>query len=205
MVDRFAPYSGQISTGFHSTLPLMVQLSSRAHNDDAYRLLLNRRMPSWGYEVDHGATTIWERWDGWVEGRGFQNPGMNSFAHYAIGAVGEWMYSTMLGIQPGTPGFATIDIHPRPGPGIAWAKGTYRSIRGPIECEWHQSDAEFRLRVVIPPNTSARVHLPCASVEKAQLDGKPLAVASDATVDGVKDGEVVCRIGSGNYEFVTRR
>jgi alpha-L-rhamnosidase len=88
MVDRFKPYNGQISTGFHSTLPLMAELTKRGHNDLAYGLILNRKMPSWGYEIDHGATTIWERWDGYVEGRGYQDPGMNSFSHYAIG--GRW-------------------------------------------------------------------------------------------------------------------
>ena len=205
MVDRFKPYDGQISTGFHSTLPLMTQLSARGKNDEAYRLLLNRRMPSWGYEVDHGATTIWERWDGWVEGRGFQDPGMNSFAHYAIGAVGEWIYSTMLGIQPTSPGFATVDIHPRPGPGVQWAKGSYHSIRGPIASGWERTNADLRIRVSIPPNVAARIFLTTTDATKASIDGQPLAQCKDVIVQGVEGGSVVCGVGSGDYEFVIVR
>ncbi len=199
MVERFKPYDGQISTGFHSTLPLMAQLSARGHNDDAYRLLLNRKMPSWGYEVDHGATTVWERWDGWVEGRGFQDPGMNSLAHYAIGAVGEWMISDMLGIRAAAPGFASITIEPHPGPGISRARGTYRSIRGPIECGWEQTKGRLTLRASIPPNTTASVLLPARG--EVLLDGKPIASEPAVSTGPAKDGRVPVRIGSGRYEF----
>jgi alpha-L-rhamnosidase len=208
MLARFKPYDGQISTGFHSTLPLMEQLSGRDHNDDAYRLLLNRRMPSWGYEIDHGATTVWERWDGYVEGRGqggFQDPGMNSFAHYAIGAVGEWMYSTMLGIRPGAPGFETIIIHPHPGPGVRWAQGSYRSIRGPITCRWEQDPREFRLSVHIPPNTTARIVLPAKAAEGVHLDNAPIGNSKDVThVEPHADG-LSLQVGSGAYTFVVRQ
>ena len=204
MVDRFKPYDGQISTGFHSTLPLMDQLSAGGHNDDAYRLLLNRRMPSWGYEVDHGATTIWERWDGWVEGRGFQDPGMNSFAHYAIGAVGEWMYSTMLGIRPTKPGFSEVEIHPTPGPGVSWARGSYRSIRGVISCEWRQAEDGLHVRVGIPPNVRARVVLPASDSAKIEVDGRPLSSLGDAMTPDKGAGKVECRVGSGMYEFLVR-
>ncbi len=204
MIDRFRPYDGQISTGFHSTLPLMTQLSLRGHNDDAYRLLLNRKMPSWGYEVDHGATTVWERWDGWVEGRGFQDPGMNSFAHYAIGAVGEWMYGTMLGIQPDSPGFASVVIHPHPGPDVEWANASYHSIRGPIACAWKQREKQLRLSVTIPPNVMAMVVLPTRDAAKATVDGKPLANSQDVTIEKSADSEVQCRVGSGSYEFVVQ-
>lgn len=177
MVARFEPYGGQISTGFHSTVPLMTQLSANGKNAEAYRLLLNRKMPSWGYAIDHGATTIWERWDGYVEGRGFQDPGMNSFAHYAIGSVGEWMYGTVLGITSAEPGFGRVVIKPRPGPGIEWAKGTYRSIRGPIEVSWDTRKGTAAMRVVIPPNMRATVHAPSAA------------------------GERVVEVGSGAYEW----
>jgi alpha-L-rhamnosidase len=201
MIERFKPYDGQISTGFHSTLPLMDQLSARGHNEDAYRLLLNRKMPSWGYEVDHGATTVWERWDGWVEGRGFQDPGMNSFAHYAIGAVGEWMYSSMLGIRAAAPGYGLISIEPHPGPGITWAKGTYHSIRGPIACGWEQSDAGLKVHVSIPPNTMANVTLPVRAATVVLVDGKPLGAVPAVTVLPNTSDRVSLRIGSGTYDF----
>jgi alpha-L-rhamnosidase len=198
MVDRFKPYDGQISTGFHSTLPLMTQLSLRGHNDQAYRLLLNRKMPSWGYEIDHGATTIWERWDGYVEGRGFQDPGMNSFAHYAIGSVGEWLFATMLGIKPDEPGFAKVTIAPHPGPGIDWAKGTYHSIRGPISVAWDQRENQLQVTVTIPPNVAAKVVLPAREV--LTMDGHALKPA-EADLQGATCS---VRVGSGTYEFVVR-
>ena len=205
MVERFKPYNGQISTGFHSTLPLMAQLSARGHNDAAYRLVLNRKMPSWGYEVDHGATTIWERWDGWVEGRGFQDPGMNSFSHYAIGAVGEWMYSTMLGIQADSPGFETVLFRPRPGPGLTWAKGSYRSIRGPITSAWQRVDTGIRFTVSLPPGVSGRVLLPTSDPSKATLDpATMLEQGVKADIAGVEDGSVVYRLGSGVYVFFVK-
>jgi alpha-L-rhamnosidase len=202
MIDRFKPYDGQISTGFHSTLPLMTELSSRGHNDEAYRLLLNRKMPSWGYEVDHGATTVWERWDGWVEGRGFQDPGMNSFAHYAIGSVGQWLYETMLGIRPEAPGFARVRIQPRPGPGIMWAKGSYHSIRGEISSGWEENNGQLHLRVTIPPNVKSMVMLPTREAKTVKLDGKPLTEYPEIKYQANGSRGTWCEIGSGSYEFV---
>jgi len=201
MVERFKPYNGQISTGFHSTLPLMTQLSQRGHNDDAYRLLLNRKMPSWGYEIDHGATTVWERWDGYVEGRGFQNPGMNSFSHYAIGAVGEWMFGTMLGIAPASPGFAEVSIAPRPGPGVDRARASYRSIRGTILSEWKRSDAGLTFDMTIPPNTSALVRLPGRNADAITESGVPLRDSRTVRVLAPSDA-IYCRVGSGRYSFL---
>ncbi len=210
MIDRFRPYDGQISTGFHSTVPLMLELSRRGRNDEAYRLVLNRKMPSWGYQIDHGATTIWERWDGWVEGRGFQDPGMNSFAHYAIGSVGEWLNKIVLGINPDPagPGFEKFIIHPRPGPGVTWARGSYDSIRGKIAVDWKQEGRAFTLRLEVPANTIATVHLQASDVTKVTEGGKP--IGREQGVDGVsflrhEDGEVVLRVESGKYSFEAQK
>ena len=89
-------------------------------------------MPSWRYMVDQGATTIWERWDGWTAERGFQSPWMNSFNHYSLGSVGEWLYRFLLGIdqEPGTAGFGQLLLRPHPGGSLDWARGSYRSVRG---------------------------------------------------------------------------
>ena len=171
MAAALKPYHGSLSTGIQSTVRLMVELSRYGYHDAAYALLTKTSIPSWGYMVEHGGTTIWERWDGWVEGRGFQNPSMNSFNHYAIGAVGEWMWRVMVGIHPddGAPGFKHFAIRPvPPGPIVRqWAKltsvrGVYRSIRGPIESAWTIDDDIFHLSVVIPCNTTATVRLPGA-------------------------------------------
>jgi alpha-L-rhamnosidase len=162
MSAALAPYDGRMSTGIHTTIRMMNQLSEYGYNDQAYDLLLSRRFPSWLYSIDQGATTIWERWDGYVAGRGFQSPGMNSFNHVAIGAVGEWMYANILGIRydENSPGYRHIIIRPQPGKRLSWAKGSYRSINGIIEVAWTSNDASFTLGVNIPANTEATILLP---------------------------------------------
>jgi alpha-L-rhamnosidase len=162
MQARFEPYGGHLSTGIHSTHRLMLELTRFGRSDEAYRLVNLRTFPSWGFMLENGATTIWERWDGYVKGRGFQNAGMNSFNHWALGAVGEWMWRVILGIEPDDagPGFARFSVRPRPGGGLTWARGTYQSIRGPITVDWRIAGAQFTLKVAVPPNTTARIVVP---------------------------------------------
>jgi alpha-L-rhamnosidase len=100
LLDGIGRYQERLSTGIQSTHRLMLELVRGGECDLAYRLLLSHQMPSWLYSLDQGATTIWERWDGYVVGRGFQNPGMNSLNHWAFGAVGEWMWRHIAGINP---------------------------------------------------------------------------------------------------------
>jgi alpha-L-rhamnosidase len=170
MVAALEPYGGAPSTGIQSTVRLMLELSRWGYHEEACAILLRREMPSWGYMVENGGTTIWERWDGWVEGRGFQNPGMNSFNHYAIGAVGEWVYRTLGGLNPdeNAPGWKHFFIRPRPGVGLTSARTRYHSIRGLIRSDWNIADSgEFRLNVTIPPNTTATVELPDGTVHRS--------------------------------------
>ena len=112
-------------------------------------LLLNETFPSWGYSIRHGATTIWERWDGWTEDAGFQTPMMNSFNHYSLGSVGQWLYEHVAGIRAGAPGYAHVVIAPEPG-GLEWARAVHRSVRGPITSAWQQDRERFELEVEIP-------------------------------------------------------
>ncbi len=127
-----------LSTGFVGVGYLLPVLSSTGHDEVAYRLLEQRSAPSWRYMIDHGATTIWERWDGWTAERGFQSASMNSFNHYALGSVGEWLYRFVLGIdqEPGSAGFQRLLIRPHPGGSLRWARGSYESVRGLIRSGW---------------------------------------------------------------------
>ncbi len=181
MIAAFDRYGGNISTGFHSTICLMNELTGRGRADEAYRLLLNRTLPSWLYPVEHGATTIWERWDGYVEGRGFQDPGMNSFAHYAYGCVGEWMFRTILGINPDEqqPGFAHFTLRPLPGGGLTWARGYYDSLNGRIESAWRIDGDRVQLAVTVPANTSATLILPTGETRELAA-GRHTAVIPNA-------------------------
>jgi alpha-L-rhamnosidase len=218
MLKAFETYRGHISTGFHSSICLMQELTRQGYNDQAYRLIQNRTLPSWGYAIDHGATTIWERWDGLVEGRGFQEPGMNSFSHYALGAVGEWMYRVIAGINPDeqSPGYKHFIIRPRPGGGLSWAKGGYDSIHGRIVSRWGWDQApasapggtsaggQFTLEIEIPANTSATVYLPASDPGEVFEGDRPAEQAEAVELVGKDDGAVAYRVGSGSYRFVVR-
>jgi alpha-L-rhamnosidase len=149
-----------LSTGFHSTEPLMTVLTERGRADLAYKILMNDTFPSWGYTISNGATTIWERWDGFVKGRGFQDPGMNSFNHWALGSVGQWMMETVLGIQPSGVGWSKFRIVAKPGGGLEYAKGHYDSPVGRIGVEWRFVGDEWNLVVNIPANSEAEIVLP---------------------------------------------
>jgi alpha-L-rhamnosidase len=204
LVAALGPYKGALSTGFTSTVPMMLELVRWGHLEEAYRLLERREMPSWAYMVEHGGTTMWERWDGWVEGRGFQNPGMNSFNHYAIGSVGEWVWRVAAGIEadPDAPAAAAFVIHPRPGGGLAWVRAAHHTIRGPVSVEWKTEDGTFILAVSIPPNVTATVVIPGASAAGVTESGAPLSRAPGVTVLGRRAGGCAVRVQSGNYRFV---
>lgn len=191
-----------LGTGFLGAVNLMPVLTDIGRTDVAYRLLLNDTMPSWGYSIKNGATTIWERWDGYDAEKGPSNMGnMNSYNHYAFGAVGEWMYANIAGIETAEPGFQKLIIHPRLGGGLTYAKGEYHSIRGKIATNWNVENGAFNLSVTIPANTTATVVLPAASAETVTEGGKPANKAEGVRLVGMKDGAAVCEIGSGTYQF----
>ena len=145
LVDDIKSRGTHLSTGFVGTSVLMPTLSATGNTPIAYKLLLNDTFPSWGYSIKHGATSIWERWDGWTAEKGFQDPGMNSFAHYSFGAVARWMFQTVAGIDMAEPGFQRLLIHPQPAEGLTWVKASYGSIHGRIatrvEDRGRQADA----------------------------------------------------------------
>jgi alpha-L-rhamnosidase len=203
MEESVKAYDYRISTGIQSTIRLMNQLSENGHHDIACRLLESRRFPSWLYSIDQGATTIWERWDGYVSGRGFQNPGMNSFNHVAIGAVGEWMIRNMIGLNlvEEYPGYSNFTINPRPGGSLMWAKGSYHSIAGNISVSWKMDTGCFRLDVVVPVNTSADIYLPSGDIRKITESGKPVRKLREFELTGSTSTKTILRIGSGNYSF----
>ncbi|MDR1372839.1 MAG: glycoside hydrolase family 78 protein [Dysgonamonadaceae bacterium] len=169
LVECIEEYDCRLSTGFISTPMMMQLLVDFDRIDIAYRLLESERFPSWLYLVKNGATTVWERWDAWIPGRGFQNAGMNSLDHFAFGAVSEWMFRHTLGINPDIkhPGYEHFTIAPRPGGSLTWAKGSYNSIRGMIRSSWKIENGKFTLEVEIPANSTATVVLPDGTTKKA--------------------------------------
>jgi alpha-L-rhamnosidase len=192
-----------LTTGFVGVGYLLPVLSSAGHLDVAYRLLEQRTLPSWRYMADHGATTIWERWDGWTPERGFQSAWMNSLNHYSLGSVGEWLYRFVLGIdqEPGTAGFGQLLLRPHPGGSLAWARGAYRSVRGRIATGWEQAGDRFTFRAEVPPNVTASVRVPsdrAAEVRDASWNG-PESLAAFPGSPHMQ--EAVFRVGPGIHEF----
>jgi alpha-L-rhamnosidase len=202
MIDKFIPYKGRMNTGFHSTLCLMKELVKRGYENKAFELLETTEFPSWGYSIRQGATSIWERWDGFVKGRGFQGAGMNSFNHYAFGSIGEWMYENILGIQPDqiSPGYRHFVLKPLPGGTITWAKGSYNSISGKIEAGWKKEGDKFEYAFTVPPNTTATVFIPCKSPESVLLNGIKPAVRKDQIQPVYRDGYSKFEVQPGYYK-----
>ena len=155
-----------IGTGFVGTPLICDALCSVGEFDAAYRLLTQTECPSWLYPVTMGATTIWERWDSMLpDGR--INPGeMTSFNHYALGAVADWLHRTVAGLAPADVAYRQLNIHPVPGGRLTWARAKHLTPYGLAESAWELRDGQFRLQVVIPPNTTASVTLPTGKVHR---------------------------------------
>ncbi|MCB9783625.1 MAG: family 78 glycoside hydrolase catalytic domain [Candidatus Omnitrophica bacterium] len=200
MVEAVEEYNHHISTGFQTTKMLMTELTDSGNVETAYQLLLNRELPSWGYMIDHGATTMWERWDGYVEGRGFQDPGMNSFCHYSFGAVGEWIYKLIVGIapDPNQPGFKHIRMEPHPGGGLTWAKVSLDTVRGTVVSDWRIEGKAFIWKVRVPVGSAATLSIPATENQTVTESGKKIDASE--TIGKSKD-RVICRVLSGEYEF----
>src|SRR5690242_15400964 len=154
LVGDVRAHENHLTTGFLGTPDLTLVLSRSGHLDVAYALLNQETYPSWLYPVKRGATTIWERWDGIRPDSTFQDPGMNSFNHYAYGAIGDWMYRVVAGIDTyeDEPGYKHSRIYPRPGGGLTEAGARLETGYGELSSHWKKEKDSLMLDVVIPPN-----------------------------------------------------
>ncbi len=195
------------STGFVGTGDLLPTLSAGGRSDIAYRLLMQDTFPSWLFSVTHGATTIWERWDGWTPEQGVHpDASMNSFNHYAFGSCGRWLFESVAGIQPDPdhPGFEHFSVRPNVAGPLTHASATYRSIHGLIGSHWSVDGDHLLLDIEIPANTRANVFVPsdegaAVSESKHALD----ATEGIRVVRRDKDG-VLLDVGSGTYAFTSK-
>jgi len=204
LVADIRSFGNHLTTGFLGTPLLCHTLSDNDYLDVAYDLLNQETYPSWLYPVRMGATTIWERWDGIKPDGTFQDAGMNSYNHYAYGAIGAWMYSVVAGINidPEQPGYKHILIQPKPGGGLTEVRATLQSMYGEIGSAWALSDGRFQLDVTIPPNTHATVTLPDATLEEVTEGDLPLSDAEGIFSSAQSGDEVILTLGSGRYTFV---
>lgn len=195
-----------LTTGFVGTPYISHVLSQHGMHETAYKLLLQQDYPSWLYPVTKGATTIWEHWDGIKEDGSFWSRDMNSFNHYAYGAIGDWLYRTVAGIQTveEAPGYKQMVIAPVPGEGLTWAAGKIETMYGTVRSCWRMgNDGAFQLEITIPPNTTAEIRLPGVCDGSSVTEGNATPLHEAEGIHSVRDGEagVVIQAGSGDYTF----
>jgi alpha-L-rhamnosidase len=191
----------RLSTGFLGTPYLCHVLSSNGYLDVAYDLLLQERYPSWLYPVKMGATTIWERWDGQKTDSTFQDAGMNSFNHYAYGAIGDWMYRVSAGIEIKAPGYKQLVLQPHPSKKLTYSKASYESSYGTIASGWERKGNTILVTVKIPANTEAIVSLPVTTASKVMENGKPLTENKSFSDVSASANKLTFKAGSGTYVF----
>ncbi|MEU9385538.1 family 78 glycoside hydrolase catalytic domain, partial [Streptomyces sp. NPDC048279] len=190
LAAKVAATGGHLSVGFLGVENLLPVLADHGHVETAYQVLLQRGFPGWGYMIEHGATTIWERWDGIRTDGSFNDPGMNSFNHYGLGSVGDFLYRQVGGLGPASPGYASLRIAPRPGGGLTSAVSTYDTPYGAAASNWAVSGGRLRLHVTVPVNTSAAVTVPTS---------RPESVVAPA--QAVPAGPATYHLPAGHYTF----
>jgi alpha-L-rhamnosidase len=199
LVDKIEANHGLLGTGFLGTPYLLEELTKAGYAKEAYKLLLNTGYPSWGYQLQHGATTIWERWNG---DRMKDDPSMNSFNHYAYGAVADWMYRYAAGVDATAldAGFHTVVLHPVFDARLSPVAFSYASAYGEIASNWTVKGSTAEWHVTIPANTTGWLSLSNAAGAKYKLEGAPLAgnkLAKTAT----RDGQSGYELAAGSYSF----
>jgi alpha-L-rhamnosidase len=196
------PYS--LMTGFIGTAWINKALSDNGFSNVAYQLLQQTSYPSWLYPVSQGATTIWERLNSYTHKDGFGgNNRMNSFNHYAFGAVGAWMYNYSLGIvrDDNSPGFKHFVLQPEPDTTgqMTFANGYYDSMYGRIESSWERKNGKYEFRFVVPANTNATLYLPALKKSDVMLNGKKEGIQ----FLNIKNNKAIFKLESGEYRFET--
>jgi len=206
LADNVAFYGNHLTTGFLGTPYICHVLSRFGYTDLAYTLLLQKTYPSWLYPVTMGATTIWERWDGQKPDSTFQTPGMNSFNHYAYGAIGDWMYRVMAGLdtyEDGV-GYKHSMIKPHIGGGFTSVAASLETYYGTLSCAWQVKGSDLTMDIEIPANTTATVFVPADDEADILEGGKTLSLVKDIQVTGKETGYVVLKVGSGKYYFTRK-
>ena len=191
-----------LQTGFLGTPLLCNVLSNFGHNDIAYRLYTQTEYPSWLFPVKQGATTMWERWNSYTIKEGFGDVNMNSFNHYAYGAIEEWIMSHNLGIQrdENRPGYKHILMQPKIDDTFSFVKGGFRSVYGDIASAWEIKPSGTEIEFTIPANTTATFTLPVSSMDNLKLKKGKKGVSSKS----FDDGKAVYELKSGTYKFILK-
>lgn len=207
LANNIKSYNNHLTTGFLGTPYLCHVLSRFGYTDLAYTLLLQESYPSWLYPVKMGATTIWERWDGIKPDSSFQTPGMNSFNHYAYGAIGDWMYRVVAGLETDEEktGYKKIIIRPHVSEKLGHAAATLQTYYGKLHSGWKLDNGILTIDIIIPANTTATVFIPATDVSLISESGQQISNRRDINVAGSENGSVKLQLGSGSYEFTVNQ
>ena len=201
LVQNIRSYDNHITTGFLGS-PYICQVLTRfGYTDVAYDVFLQRSYPSWLYPISMGATTMWERWDGIRPDGSFQNAEMNSFNHYAYGAIGDWMYSGIGGINTKGPGYKSIIIKPLVTNRLSYAKAELETYYGKIVSFWSRDAGKLSLHVEIPVNTTADIYIPAIDRNRIYENKKLITSEKKVKIDRNHTGYAIVHIGSGQYDF----
>ncbi|MEV6304850.1 family 78 glycoside hydrolase catalytic domain [Actinoplanes sp. NPDC051861] len=192
----------RLTTGFVGVSLLCPVLTEHGRADLAYALLHQDEFPSWLYSIRNGATTIWERWDGWTEEHGFQSAAMNSFNHYSLGSVGDWLYGRVAGIDqtPGSVAYSELLLRPTPDPTgrLTWARAEQETARGLVACGWSIEDDRLTVTATVPPGSTAILLIPTSAPGSVHAAGTPGVLRAEPTSAGL-----TLRLTSGRYTFTT--
>ncbi len=202
LLRKIEEADNHLRTGFLGTPLLSKVLDEIGKVDLMYTILFKETYPSWFYSINQGATTMWERWNSYSHEDGFGDAGMNSFNHYAYGAIGQWMYERIAGIAPLAPGYKKIRIAPIPGGPLTSASASYKTIYGEVSSSWKINEGTFYLETIIPPNTTAVVRLPTNNESEIRCNGK--ALTDSKTIKSIKkiDGYTELEVMAGKHQFL---
>jgi alpha-L-rhamnosidase len=193
----------RLTTGFVGVGLLCPVLSDHGRADVAYALLHQDEYPSWGYSIRHGATTIWERWDGWTDHTGFQSAAMNSFNHYSLGSVGDWLFGRVAGIDqtPESVAYRELLFRPLPGGRLTCARAEQETVRGTVACGWSLAGDRITVTVAVPPGSTARLEFPTRDPRSVTEDGEPAGDRPGVLALDPSDAGATLRLASGRYSF----
>jgi alpha-L-rhamnosidase len=193
----------RLTTGFVGVGLLCPVLTDHDRADVAYALLHQDEYPSWGYSIRHGATTVWERWDGWTDRAGFQSAAMNSFNHYSLGSVGDWLFGRVAGIDQTADSVAYRELLLRPTPGgrLRWARAEQETARGTVACGWSLARDRLTVTVAVPPGSTALLRIPTRDAGSVTEAGEPAADRPGVVAVTPAAAGVTLRLASGRYSF----
>jgi alpha-L-rhamnosidase len=206
LADNVKSYNNHLTTGFLGTPYLCHVLTRFGYTDLAFKLLMQDTYPSWLYPVKMGATTIWERWDGIKPDSTFETPSMNSYNHYSYGAIGDWMYRVVAGLDTYSdgPGYKHIRIMPHIGGGLTMASAHLQTYYGRVSSGWNTDSEKITFDIEIPANTSATIYLAGEEPNDLTESGNRLNLVKEIQSVEVEKGYVIIKLGSGNYHFIQK-